>query len=391
MTMKKSLGKLFCLSQGLALASFAFAVSGFADETAGNAPKEPAPGVMTTIRPFINYSETFQWSDIPEIAGAAEGEADHSFDWARNIYFSKEIWCLQFSFKPVRFMEVDFPNNQGKLDRKTVWYMVYSVTNTGQFVGCDISTPADNKTDIMVRDSADEPLKPEEVEQKANNLDGIYVIKNIDYLEGKYELKEVHAVEQKNAPRTVELQTIREGKVETAPAADGTVPGTVRFSPRFYLVSKNIAKDVEYVQDETGLFNSTGVNRTSAVWNDQFLPLAFAKIAAYEDSNRNFENSVSFPAIDIKPGETVWGIATWTDINPTVNNFTIYVSGLTNALRWTDSEAAFSVDNPPLGGRDITRKVLKLNFYRPGDDEVNNKNKVYFGVPGQKSFEWVYL
>lgn len=398
--MKKTCWGLFCFF----LTSAVFVPFGLGEESRIDSPRELAPGVMRTIRPFINYSETFQWSEIPEIVAAEKSETPEGvtvakpFDWARNLYFSKEIWCLQFNFKPIRFMEVDFPNDKGKMDRKTVWYMIYSVTNTGRFVGSGVAQPADNKTDIMVRQEGEDPkqapLEPVTVEQKANNLDGIYVVKEINYLEGDYELKEVKEEASSNdqKARTYSLETIKKEKIDLTPGEDGKRPGTVRFSPQFILVTKNAIGQIEYVPDEDGFYHNKSFDRTSGVWNDQFLPLAFVKIAAFEDPNRAFENSITFPAVDIAPGETVWGIATWTDIDPRINDFTVYVSGLTNALRWTDDEKAeIKPDSPPMTGRDIIRKVLKLNFYRPGDEEISDESKVYFGLPGQKDFEWVYL
>ena len=361
------------------------------------APKELAPGVMRTIRPFINFSETFQWSEIPEIVAAADAEKGTSFNWAKDLYFSKEIWCLQFNFKPIRFMEVDFPNDKGKMDRKTVWYLVYSVTNTGQFIGCGVSQPADNKTDIMVREDADNPaasaLKPETVEQRANNLDGIYAMNEINYLEGVSELKEVKEGTDPNDRnvKTYSLETVKKENVDLTPGEDGKRPGTVRFSPQFILVTQDRVGQLEYAPGEDGYYQSRDFQRQDGVWNDQFLPLAFARIAAFEDPNQNYENSVTFPAVDIAPGETVWGIATWTDVDPKINHFTVYVSGLTNALRWTDDSTVIKPDTPPMTGRNILRKVLKLNFYRPGDEEINGESKVYFGLPHQKDFEWIYL
>ena len=46
--------------------------------------------------------------------------------------FRREIWCLEFSFKPLRMIEVDVPLPAGGTQRKLVWYLVYRVRNTGQ-------------------------------------------------------------------------------------------------------------------------------------------------------------------------------------------------------------------------------------------------------------------
>ena len=57
----------------------------------------------------------------------------------------ERVWCLLVAAKPVQFIPVDFPN-VGKMDRKTVWYMVYSVTNTGQFVGSGVSSAKETRS-----------------------------------------------------------------------------------------------------------------------------------------------------------------------------------------------------------------------------------------------------
>ena len=389
-------------------------------------PRQLAPGVMTTIRPFINYSETFQWSDIPEIAAEAQGEDDHSFDWAKNVYFTKEVWCLQFSFKPIRFIPVDFPNDEGKMDRKMVWYMVYSVKNTGQFVGSGVSSAkeyeVDNTVNVMLRqegeyDGSDEHAeiisgqKLNEVykpgyrgveavahEQKSNNLDGIYVIDDIDYLNGTSQLMQVSEGEPRDGVKTYELQPLGEAKplrTEEGPLSEEEIKerGTVRFSPRFIMAVQNLIGEIDYEKAENGFYGAKQTKRSEKTWEDQYLPLAFAQIAAFEDPSLTYQNSISFPTIEIAPGETYWGIATWTDIDPRVNNFTIYISGLTNALRWyDDDQQAYNKENQvPLTGRKVMRKTLKLNFFRPGDTNITPESKVYFGVPGQKASDWVYL
>lgn len=340
-------------------------------------PKRLAPGVMKTIRPFINYSETFQWSSMPQIMAE-----DASFDWAEDLYFSKQIWCLELSFKPIRLIEVDFPKENGKMERKKVWYMVYSVTNTGRFLESALVEPADNGQSVMVRAETG-GVRPEKVPVRQNNLDGLYEPKLIDYLDAK-------------------------------PDENGVKPGRIRFSPRFLLAAPNIAGRFNFKKDDTGkelgdeniqgdffqlremkpgqgLYFSEPLRRESVVYSDQFLPLAHIKIAAREDANQQFENTVTIPSLEIEPGQTVWGIATWTDLDPRIDRFTVYISGLTNALRWEDTDEAFERNAAPMTGRDIFRKTLKLNFYRPGDEFDESEEDFHYGIPGEPDFEWIYL
>jgi hypothetical protein len=50
---------------------------------------------------------------------------------AKGIEFPRDIWCLEFAFKPPRFIDVDVPVSDLKMRRKKIWYLVYRVRNTG--------------------------------------------------------------------------------------------------------------------------------------------------------------------------------------------------------------------------------------------------------------------
>ena len=94
----------------------------------------------------------------------------------------------------------------------------------------------------------------------------------------------------------------------------------------------------------------------------------------------------------IAPGETVWGIATWTDVDPRIDRFSVYVSGLTNALRWQDAADEETDENAGFGsGRDVFRKVLKLNFYNPGDEIHRGGKEIYNNLPGELDYQWIYM
>ena len=54
------------------------------------------------------------------------------YGMAEGVKFRRDVSCLEFAFKPLRMIHVDVPGPDGKLERKLVWYMVYSVRNTGE-------------------------------------------------------------------------------------------------------------------------------------------------------------------------------------------------------------------------------------------------------------------
>ncbi len=93
-----------------------------------SAPYRPlAPGAMQVIEPQPQPVEAFSRHDIVELLAV-----DPKMDFAKNIAFRRDIWYLEFRFKPVRMIYVDIPQPSGQMQRKLIWYLVYSVTNPGK-------------------------------------------------------------------------------------------------------------------------------------------------------------------------------------------------------------------------------------------------------------------
>jgi len=101
-----------------------------------------APGVETTVPRPLDPHDTVTYHDIVELT--APGVVP-DLDWtptfsaptktllslAKDRPFYRTTWYLQFTFKPLRIIEVDLPGPTGRLERKVVWYMVYRVKNLG--------------------------------------------------------------------------------------------------------------------------------------------------------------------------------------------------------------------------------------------------------------------
>ena len=65
---------------------------------------------------------------------------DPNYQWAKDITYRHEVWQLEFEFKPMRMIYVDIPQPSGRMQRKLIWYMVYTVKNTGK-----VLVPAQDK------------------------------------------------------------------------------------------------------------------------------------------------------------------------------------------------------------------------------------------------------
>jgi hypothetical protein len=100
-----------------------------------------APGVLTVIAPAGQASETFSGprpiveitTGIPDLDWTPNYEPKSTtlLERAKSVTFRHPIWNLEFAFKPLRMIDIDVPQPSGKMQRKTVWYMVYRVKNTG--------------------------------------------------------------------------------------------------------------------------------------------------------------------------------------------------------------------------------------------------------------------
>ncbi len=128
---------------------------------------------------------------------------------------------------------------------------------------------------------------------------------------------------------------------------------------------------------------------------DRLIPVAVEAIRKREDPARPLLNSVEIAAKPIpvsteREDNSVWGVATWEDIDPRVDYFAIYVQGLSNAYKWADPKGAYQKGDPPGTGRLFATKTLRLNFWRPGGVLVEDQREIRYGIPGKVDYEWIY-
>jgi hypothetical protein len=245
-----------------------------------------AEGAMITIPAQPMPMHTVNRNDMVELLAA-----DPKLEFAKEVPFRREIWALEFKFKPIRIIDVDLPQPSGQMQRKPIWYMLYSVTNTGK------------------------ALQPVPVKDRT------------------YELK--------------------------------TIDKPVRFIPSFLLEIPQLDK----------------------AYRDRVIPLAVAAIQMREDPNRELYNTAEIPR-QVKVGETVWGVATWEDIDPKVTHFSILAFGLTNAQQWVDIPGKFQPGDKIGTGRRLIAKALKINFRRPGDEHRVTERQILYGDPDGVDYSW---
>lgn len=265
-----------------------------------------APGVITVIPSDRSGDDALLRADIPEIT---VGLSDLAWEpkqapvgatlvgQGRTIDFSRDVWCLEFAFKPPRQIDVDVPARDLKMQRKRLWYLLYRVKNVGG-------------RRIVMEDGDATRLSSEAVSKP------------------------------------------------------------VRFLPHLVLESTE------------GLSSAEGALAYRA-YLDRLVPNAVAAIRDREDPRLDLHDSARMSQSDLAPGEERWGVATWEDVDPRIDFFSIYVRGLTNAIRWRPrADASFGPDSVPAAGEEHVLESLRLDFWRPGDDAVDPEEVASIGHAG---------
>lgn len=144
---------------------------------------------------------------------------------------------------------------------------------------------------------------------------------------------------------------------------------------------------------------------TGNEYRDQVIPLAKAAIFRKEQPPVDIEKFFNTVEISRKPipvtsdekDRSVWGVVTWMDLDSEMDFFAVFLQGLTNAYRWTDTPGGYKAGDLPGTGREFTYKTLKLNFSRHGDEFDQREEEIRLGIDGrapgvspQVDYEWVY-
>ena len=267
--------------------------------------RELAPGALTVIAANRSAADSLLRGDIPDITARPD------LEWTpkqapvggtlsargRDRESSREIWCLEFAFKPPRTIDIDVPVSAEKMQRKRVWYLVYRVRNVGgRRAVIDAENPLNRATEPFER--------------------------------------------------------------------------AIRFMPQFVLESREpVAPD-----DGTVAYRA---------YLDRVVPSALATIRQREDPARPLLDSAAMAAEELQPGEERWGVAVWEGVDPRIDFFSVYVRGLTNAMRWRKrAEAVVAAGAVPGAGMEQTLQALRLDFWRPGDDRRDGEQQMNIGFAG---------
>ena len=307
------------------------------------------PGVLRVIPTSLEEEETVHGAlPVPEIVTGHPtlqwtpnfvSQSRTVYERAKQVHLRRAIWGLEFTFKPLRMIEVDVPQPSVKMRRKVIWYMVYRV----RYLGSDLY-PVPASLDNIVK-------PPEDFLTTLNNAQQSHI-------------SPVPPLRGSSGPLDPKILGSYEGFYRDVIGVGRKDLEFRRFFPHFVLRSHDLKK--EYL--------------------DRVIPSAVVPVAVREQIGNDLLNSVQMSAtkIMISDGRIdrgVWGIVTWEDVDPRTDHFSVYIQGLTNAYKFLDPEGAFQSGDPPGKGRQFSFKTLQLNFWRPGDSVLEHEEEVRYGIP----------
>ena len=328
-----------------------------------------APGVLTTIAPAPMAEEMFSGPqplvELPIAIKDLQYEpkltsvSSTVFERSQSVLLRRTIWNLEFSFKPMRMIQVDVPQATSRMQRQLVWYMVYRVRNLGNH------------------------LKPK----------GLVTPELLAAAETKDPSEEVLALLDPGVPESKELYEKFKDYTDEVEIF-GQKTDKLRFFPHFVLHSTEYKK--EYL--------------------DRVIPAALGPIKAREFPGRPdqvLHNSLTISEVPIAKSDdlndnSVWGVVTWTNIDPRIDYFVVFVQGLTNAYRFEDPAGAYKPGDQPGTGRRSSRKrssstsgvlatrsiPMRKTFNSAArldpDPEEQQKILTEYGLDKPVDYTWVY-
>ena len=124
----------------------------------------PSTKSLTVIPPDQSVDDVSQKANLHELAQGRGGAWDPSHapshetlvGLASDRQFLRDVWCLEFSYRPPRTIEVDVPGENLEIQKERVWYLLYRVRNIAVDENADVASGLGGSTRQVVFEKDEE-------------------------------------------------------------------------------------------------------------------------------------------------------------------------------------------------------------------------------------------
>lgn len=108
----------------------------------------PSTKSLTVIPPDQSVDDVSQKANLHELAQGRGGAWDPShapshetlIGLASDRQFLRDVWCLEFAYRPPRTIEVEVPGENLEIQKERVWYLLYRVRNIAVDENADVAS-----------------------------------------------------------------------------------------------------------------------------------------------------------------------------------------------------------------------------------------------------------
>ena len=124
----------------------------------------PSTKSLTVIPPDQSVDDVSQKANLHELAQGRGGAWDPShapshetlIGLASDRQFLRDVWCLEFAYRPPRTIEVDVPGENLEIQKERVWYLLYRVRNIAVDENADVASGLGGSTRQVVFEKDEE-------------------------------------------------------------------------------------------------------------------------------------------------------------------------------------------------------------------------------------------
>ena len=124
----------------------------------------PSTKSLTVIPPDQSVNDVSQKANLHELAQGRGGAWDPShapshetlIGLASDRQFLRDVWCLEFAYRPPRIIEVEVPGENLEIQKERIWYLLYRVRNIAVDENAEVASGVGGSTRRVIFEKDEE-------------------------------------------------------------------------------------------------------------------------------------------------------------------------------------------------------------------------------------------